>query len=148
MTRPPTDEDLVEKLSPEDEALLSFFRGLERGSLEAIEAAGRQLIGLVTTLIGLFFGVLAFQDSPAYMGAIEVRLLGVLALIALFASLYFCLQLLLPRRILTNVELGEMRRALSELLAHKSSALTWAARTFGAGVFCLLALTFLLLVRQ
>jgi hypothetical protein len=52
-------------LEADDEALIVLFQELEKESLDTLDAAGRQVITLTTTLLGLFFGVLALSDAPS-----------------------------------------------------------------------------------
>ncbi len=134
-------------LTPEDEALQSLFRNLEKNSLETLEAAARQIITLVTTLLGLFFGVLALKDDPAYLSALPVKALAALALGAFLAALFLALDVVLPR--LQNYnrrDLTEMRRLYAALLRRKSGSLRRAQRAFGLGALLLFGLILTILL--
>ena len=65
-SKPTEEEVFVESmpLSPEDERLDKLFDEMETGSLKTLEDAARQIITLSTTLLGAFFGLLAFKDAP------------------------------------------------------------------------------------
>lgn len=143
-----SEEEQVELLTPQDQDLLTFFHGLERNSLESLEAAARQIITLVTTLAGVFFGILAFKDTPTYLSAGEVKVLGTLTLGALLVALLFALDVVMPRRFdLRRDDLTEMHAILHSLFQTKSRSLTFAQWAFGAGLVFWLLLTLVLLFR-
>ncbi|MBC7226887.1 MAG: hypothetical protein H5T61_06600 [Thermoflexales bacterium] len=86
-------------LTPADERLIAYFQDLEQKSLDTLEGAARQLITLVTTLLGLFFGVLAFKDHPTYLALPAVRILGGLAAGFYVLTLFLALDVVMPRRL-------------------------------------------------
>lgn len=133
-------------LSPADERLMAYFQDLEQKSLDTLEGAARQLITLVTTLLGLFFGVLAFKDNPPYLACPVVRVLGGLAAGFYVLTLFLALNVVMPRRLevpLSN--LTAMRQLLRALFDRKSRSLFWAQIAFALGTLALLALILLLL---
>ncbi len=135
-------------LSPADERLVGYFRDLEQKSLETLEGAARQLITLVTTLLGLFFGVLAFKDNPAYLALPAVRVLGGLSAGLYVLALFLALDVVMPRRLEVPIaDLTRMRRLLRGLFDRKSRSLLWAQVAFALGTLALLALILLLLGR-
>ncbi len=135
-------------LSPADERLVGYFRDLEQKSLETLEGAARQLITLVTTLLGLFFGVLAFKDNPAYLALPAVRALGGLSAGLYVLALFLALDVVMPRRLeVPLADLTRMRRLLRGLFDRKSRSLLWAQVAFALGTLALLALILLLLGR-
>ncbi|MCS7178595.1 MAG: hypothetical protein RML46_12855 [Anaerolineae bacterium] len=135
-------------LSPADERLMAYFRDLEQKSLDTLEGAARQLITLVTTLLGLFFGVLAFKDSPTYLALPAVRVLGGLAAGFYVLTLFLALNVVMPRRLDVPLSsLTGMRRLLQALFDRKSRSLFWAQAAFALGTLALLALILLLLAR-
>jgi len=133
-------------LSPADEGLVTYFRDLEQKSLDVLEGAARQLITLVTTLLGLFFGVLAFKDNPRYLACPAVRILGGLAAGLYVLALFLALDVVMPRRMEVSLaNLTRMRRLLYGLFDRKSRSLQWAQVAFALGTLCLLAVIIILL---
>lgn len=134
-------------LSPADERLIAYFRDLEQKSLDTLEGAARQLITLVTTLLGLFFGVLAFKDDPRYLALPAVRILGGLSAGFYALTLFLALNVVMPRRLdVPTANLTAMRRLLRALFDRKSRSLQWAQVAFALGTLALLALILLLLI--
>jgi len=133
-------------LSPADEQLVAYFQGLEQKSLDMLESAARQLITLVTTLLGLFFGVLAFKDNPRYLACPAVCILGSLAAGFYVLTLFLALDVVIPRRLEVSLaNLTRMRRLLHGLFDRKSRSLQWAQVAFALGTLCLLAVILILL---
>ncbi len=135
------DEIFVESapLSPEDERLDKLFDEMETGSLKTLEDAARQIITLSTTLLGAFFGLLAFKDAPSYLGFFEVKFIGTLALTCFMAALYFSLQAISPKRYtFSHANLTAKRKILEEMLAHKHEMVNRASWVFGSGAFLML----------
>ncbi|MGB9872892.1 MAG: hypothetical protein ACPLYD_14700, partial [Anaerolineae bacterium] len=112
------------------------------------EGAARQLITLVTTLLGLFFGVLAFKDNPAYLALPAVRVLGGLSAGLYVLALFLALDVVMPRRLeVPLADLTRMRQLLRGLFDRKSRSLLWAQVAFALGTLTLLTLILLLLRR-
>ncbi|MFN3763627.1 MAG: hypothetical protein ACK4WK_10580 [Anaerolineae bacterium] len=133
-------------LSPADERLVAYFQDLEQKSLDTLEGAARQLITLTTTLLGLFFGVLAFKDNPRYLEIPAVRALGGLAAGFYVLALFLALDVVMPRRLeVPTANLTAMRQLLRALFHRKSRSLRWAQVAFALGTLALLALIILLL---
>jgi len=127
-------------LSPEDEQLNKLFDEMETGSLKTLEDAARQIITLSTTLLGAFFGLLAFKDAPSYLVFFEVKVIGTLALISFMAALYYALQAVSPKRYtFPHANLTAKRKILEEMLAHKHKTVNRASWIFGFGAFLMLA---------
>lgn len=133
------DNEGVRELTEADRHLLDFIRKLEDKSLESLESAARQIITLVTGLLGLFLGILAFKDDPTYLAYWDVKALGVAALLAFLVTLLFALAVLLPREYRVS-DLNSMREALTVMLRRKRDHLRRATFLFAAALF----LTFLL----
>lgn len=133
------DNDGVRELTEADRHLLEFIRKLEDKSLESLESAAKQIITLVTSLLGLFLGILAFKDDPAYLAHWDVKLLGGAALLAFLVTLSFALAVVLPREHRVS-DLNSMRIALTSMLGRKRDNLRAAMLLFGSAVL----LTFLL----
>ena len=126
-------------LSPEDERLDKLFDEMETGSLKTLEDAARQIITLSTTLLGAFFGLLAFKDAPSYLDFFEVKVIGTLALTCFMAALYFSLQAVSPKRYtFSHANLTAKRKILEELLNHKHEMVNRASWIFGFGAFLML----------
>ena len=143
MTRKNKDDEIyVESvpLTAEDERLDKLFDEMEQGSLKTLEDAAKQIITLSTTLLGAFFGLLAFKDAPAYLGFFEIKFIGALALLCFLASLFFALQAVSPKRHdFSRASLTEKRNILEEMLTAKNSAVGWATRVFSIGALLMLA---------
>jgi hypothetical protein len=135
-------------LSKADDNLLDYFKDIESKSLDTLDNAARQIISLVTTLIGLFFGVLAFKDNPSYLASTAVKLLGAASTGLYLAALFFALDVVMPRRLdIPSADLTRMQRLLRNLFDHKNRSLLWAQAAFGVGTLCLLLLILFLLFR-
>lgn len=133
-------------LSETDQSLLAYFKDLERTSLETVEKAAHQLITLVTTILGLFFGVLAFGSTPAYLARPEIRVLGALTTALYVAALLLALDVVMPRRVdLPTADLTAMGALLRHLLDRKSRSLLAAQVTFALATLGLLGLILILL---
>ena len=136
------DEIFVESfpLSPEDERLDKLFDEMEQGSLKTLEDAARQIITLSTALLGAFFGLLALKDAPAYLGFLEIKIIGTGALLAFLVSLLCALAAVSPKRYdFPRASLTEKRKILDEMLQRKHSAVNWASWIFGLGALLMLA---------
>ena len=139
----PTEGDIfVEStiLSPEDERLDKFFDEMETGSLKTLEDAARQIITLSTTLLGAFFGLLAFKDAPDYLNYADVKILGMLASGSFFIALLFALLAVSPKKYkFSRASLTEKRKILEEMLTTKHNAVNSASWIFGIGVLFMIA---------
>ena len=142
MTKQTTNEIQVESspLTAEDARLEKLFDEMESGSLETLENAARQIITLSTTLLGAFFGLLAFKDVPSYLKYMDVKALGVLASGSFFVALLFALLAISPKQYnFPRASLTKKREILDEMLRHKHNAVNWASWIFGIGAFLMLA---------
>jgi len=127
-------------LSESDERLEKLFDEMESGSLETLENAARQIITLSTALLGAFFGLLAFKDAPAYLGFLEIKVIGAMALTAFLLSLFLALRAVSPRRYeFPQASLTAKRKALNEMLKRKQVSVVWASWVFGLGALLMLA---------
>ncbi|GAB4467081.1 MAG: hypothetical protein Kow0070_30260 [Anaerolineales bacterium] len=148
-TKPKDDEILVPSspLSAQDERLEKFFDEMEQGSLKTLEDAARQIITLSTALLGAFFGLLALKDAPAYLGFIEIKIIGAGALLAFFAALFFALTAVSPKRYdFPRASLTARRDILNEMLAHKHRFVRLASWTFAIGALLMLAAALVILI--
>lgn len=127
-------------LSVDDERLEKLFDEMESASLETLENAARQIITLSTALLGAFFGLLAFKDAPAYLGFIEIKVVGALALTAFLLSLLVALRTVSPFPYeFPRANLTAKRKVLDDILMRKQSSIIWASWIFGIGAFLMLA---------
>lgn len=130
---------IVSRLTPGDERLNKLFDEMEQGSLKTLEDAARQIITLSTALLGAFFGLLAFKDAPAYLGFLEIKIIGTGALLAFLVSLFFALVAVSPKRYnFARASLTEKRNILDKMLHFKHRFVGLAAWTFGAGALLML----------
>lgn len=143
---PQDDRDKVRSLTDADRRLIETMREMQAGSLETLEAAARQIITLVTSLLGLFFGILAFKDKPDFLALTEIKVLSMLAMGAYFVALFFALAVVIPRKYHPE-DLGEMRATLETMLGYKRNTLRWAVAAFGTAVLLMLVIAFDLLIR-
>ncbi|GAB4414790.1 MAG: hypothetical protein Kow00123_28010 [Anaerolineales bacterium] len=135
-------------LTKADEDLLEYFKNLERTSLDAFEGAARQLISLITTLLGLFFGVLAFKDAPTYLACLSVRITAALTVVCYVVALFCALAVVVPRRFeIPASDLSAMKAILRTLFRRKGRALRWAQVAFALGTGLLIAVILQLLFR-
>ena len=136
----------VQPVPPDVDELAKWFAQQHLKSPETLDAAARQIITLVTTLLALLFTVLtvASQPLPPYFQLRAVSSLGVLSVIFLLAALLLALLTLRPQRIqVSSHNPEEQRRAFAALVERKSGRLTAAYAFFFCG---LLALGILLIV--
>jgi hypothetical protein len=124
----------------DEEALDTWFNQQALASLDTLEAAARSILGLVTALLGVLFGVLAVASDPlpGYLRLPLVRGLGVVSVAALLAALFGALQVVLPRRVeLSSARPDQQDRAFHDLLDRKARWLRLAAVAFGLGLAAL-----------
>lgn len=135
------DEILVPSapLSAQDERLEQFFDEMEQGSLKTLEDAARQIITLCTALLGAFFGLLALKDAPAYLGFVEIKVIGAGALLAFFMALFFALTAVSPKRYnFARASLTEKRGILNGMLNRKHRFVRLASGCFALGALLML----------
>ncbi len=126
--------------SSEEEAMRKWFDQQRLSSPDNLEQAARLVIGLISGLLTVMFGVLAVaqKDLPGYLALPPVRWLGALVVVLLFVSLAGGLVVVVPFR--TAAQPGQpdaQRRAFEAILQRKSSALTVSAVAFGLGIAAL-----------
>jgi hypothetical protein len=142
---PTNDKDLVEIPSQADKDLINLFNQLRRESLNALERTARQIITLVSALISVFFGILAFSDEAEFLSLPGVKVTGILALGCLLAALFSGLGGLFPSHFtLETGELTGMKTALDRMLRTKHNALNLSLITFGCGVTFLFILVLII----
>lgn len=130
----------VREETEEEKVLDDWFAKQAMASLDTLEAAARSILGLITALLGVLFGVLAVASDPlpGYLRIPLVRGLGVISVAALLAALFGALQVVLPRRVeLSSARPDQQAQAFQDLLGHKSYWLRVAAVAFGLGLAAL-----------
>lgn len=130
----------VREETPAEAAQREWFEKQVLAAPDNLEAAARLLIGLVTGLLGVLFGVLtvASDKPPAYLSLPVVRQLGVVTVAFLLLGLLAALVVVLPRRVVAASTRPESQSAaFNQLLRRKSYALTVATVAFGLGLVAL-----------
>ena len=132
-TRPP---------SPEEERLADWFAEQQLKSPDHLEAAARQMVGLVTGLIGLLLGVVAIAEKPlpSYLAWPLLRWLTVVGIVLLLLALVAGLAVLWPRRwAVSSRSLTDQRQTFEAILQRKARALSAGMVLFCLGVAALAA---------
>lgn len=123
--------------SDREAALRKFFAEQEVKSIDNLEAAARQIIQLVTALLGLLFGVLALSDGDA-VAALKTPLVfwpGLLALGLTLIGLVCALAVIWPGLSTPRAHVpADEERAFAALLARKRDWLYRAVVAFGGGM--------------
>lgn len=146
----PEDDEIpvaASPLSAQDERLEKFFDEMEQRSLQTLEDAARQIITLSTALLGAFFGLLALKDTPAYLGFIEIKIIGAGALLSFFIALFFALAAVSPKRYdFPRASLTAKRHILNEMLRRKHKFVGLASWTFAIGALLMLSAALVILM--
>ena len=136
--------------TPKEQALREWFAKQALASPGTVEAAARTIIGLVTGLLSILFGVLAVAGDPlpSYLWTPWVRPLGVTVVVTLLIALICALVVVLPRKVaVSHHQPEEQAKARQALLARKSRWLKVAIVAFGAGLVALGAVVIVALLR-
>lgn len=127
----------IREATAEEKAQEDWFVQQVLESPTRLEEAARLLIGLVTGLLTVLFGVLAIEKDPlpAYLRAPLVRELGALAVMLLLLGLVAALVVVLPRDWKFNpAALLSQAAVFQRMLRYKSRALTVATIAFALGI--------------
>ncbi len=83
---------------PDEEALHAWFAEQEKDPTKQIDAGAQQIIQLVTALYAVIFGVLAFASDPmpAYLAQANVRIFGLVTVVAYLVALLAALAVIMP----------------------------------------------------
>ncbi len=138
----------VRPLTPEEERWDEWFATQELHSPDNLEAVARQLLGLITGLLGLLLAVLALSESPlpTYLSHPVVPWLGGLGIILLLVALLFAMGVLWPSRLVVSPhKLQEEKAAFRAMVGRKGQLLRIALGAFVWGVLLLGALLVLAL---
>lgn len=138
----------VRAAAPAEKELLRIFDKWESESLSNIEGGARQIIQLVSALLGVMLAALALGDEK-FAAALQAPLpiaLAALTLLAWLAALLAALAVVIPgSHLLRRASLDDMRTVYQTLLAQKSLRMNVAVVAFGAGIVAFGALVFTLL---
>lgn len=135
----------------EEKRQREWFEKQVLASPDHLDEAARLIIGLVTGLLGVLFGVLAIANDPlpAYLRDPNIRGLGGWSVALLLGGLLAALFVVLPWRWTFKPRVPASQAAtFAAILRSKSIALTIAAILFGAGVVFLAALLIFALAKM
>lgn len=121
----------------EEQALREWFDQQALAAPDNLEAAARQIITLVTSLLTILLAVLAVAGDPlpAYFAYASVRWLGVAGVVLLLAALAAALVAVFPfRQTANSARPDEQRMAFGRLLSRKSAYLRVSAVSFFLGL--------------
>lgn len=130
----------VEVATPEDEALRKWLAEQRLKSVDNLEAAARQIITLVTALLGVLFTVLAVTNDPlpSYMRLPLMRGLGIGCVVGLCLALIFALLVVLPFAYGHFPYRTDIQQSVyAQMLGRKATFLTWAGAFFFLGLLAL-----------
>ena len=117
--------------TPKDRALREWFDDQEKRNLDRLEDGAKTITQLVTGLYGVLFAVLALKDHPTYLQRPVVQWLGLLGVVAFFASLLAALVTVYPWRTRYQEDnVDEMAQAYQGILHRKSNSLSVALGAF------------------
>lgn len=123
--RPPTAEE---------ERLAAWFEEQELHSLDRLEAAARQMVGLVTGLMGFLVAVVSLTSYP-YTVWYDLRYFILVDILFFLAALVAGLLVLWPRRWrVSSRNLTQQRCTFEAILRYKSWSLRIALAAFFLGV--------------
>lgn len=132
--------DQVEVESPEEEAVRKWLAEQRLKSVDNLEAAARQIITLVTALLGILFGILAIakEPLPVYLQWPLLRYLGIVSVVGLCLALACALLVVLPFAYRHYPHRPDKQRAaFTDLLNRKGFWLTGAGALFFVGLLAL-----------
>jgi hypothetical protein len=127
----------VREETPAEAAQRDWFEKQVLASPGNLEDTARLIIGLITGLLGVLFGVLTVsaEHLPAYLGLPLVRWLGTATVVAFLFALLAALIVVLPLRLVTHsARPDDQAGAFDRLLWGKARALYFAVVVFGLGV--------------
>ncbi len=123
--------------TPAESQLVARFAQWEAESLTNLESGARQIIQLVSALLGVMLGTLALGDEK-FATALQIPLVIVLASLILFAwlvALLAALAVVIPSEFLTRrASLDDMHATYQTLLQQRNMRLSIAVVAFGSGI--------------
>ena len=134
--RPPTEAE---------KRLAALMQEMEKNQVDFLDAAGKRIVELTTTLLGVLFAVVALGKDfpPPYLkGNTAGQILALLTLFFYLAAMYLGMRTMQPRSYrLYRQNLSGMREELDIIIAYKSRSLK-----LGGVVFWLASLMLGLLI--
>lgn len=132
------DTPLVgEPLSQEDKLWQEQGRELIKGSIDAIESGGKQLITLITTMQGVYLATVAFSEISKNLDKIS-GVLHIALLVPMFfwlTALWFALRIFKTNKYTINLnQPGQIRETIGEIASEKQNNLNWAFVLIACGV--------------
>ena len=130
----------IREENKEEKKLREWFATQALESPNNLEEAAKLLVGLVTGLLGVLFGVLTVsaEKLPAYLSIPSIKGLGVIAVGFWLLSLLAGLFVITPLKWESNAGKPEtQKRTFQELLKYKSAWLTASVILFGVAVIAL-----------
>jgi hypothetical protein len=127
----------VREETPAEAAQRDWFEKQVLASPGNLEDTARLIIGLITGLLGVLFGVLTVsaEHLPAYLSLPLVRWLGTATVVAFLFALLAALIVVLPLRQVTHsARPDDQARTFDHLLRSKARALYIAVVVFWLGV--------------
>ncbi len=127
----------IREETPAEAAQRDWFEKQALASPGNLEEAARLIIGLITGLLGVLFGVLTItaEHPPAYLALPIVRYLGAAVVVVLLVALLAALAVVLPLRLVTNsAKPDDQAKAFAALLRTKANVLMVAVIAFGLGI--------------
>ena len=126
-------------LTDEEKEQSKWFAEQRRGSVDTLDNAAKLIVGLISGMLTLLFGILALSSEPGklpfYITFAWVRWVAMLGVVGLLISLGTGLAAIMPRKWEINPNQPRTEAAaFSEMLQTKSNYLTWCIRSFGAGM--------------
>lgn len=141
----------VRLATPSESQLRTRFEQWEAESLKNLEEGARQIIQLVSALLGVMLGALALGDEKfaATLQKPLVIFLAALVLLAWLGALLTALAVIIPSEFRPRrASLDDLHATHRALLQNKSQWLYWAVGAFGAGVVAFALLLFILLATR
>lgn len=130
----------IREENSEEKKLREWFETQALESPKNLEEAARLLIGLVTGLLGVLFGVLTVsaETLPSYLSLPAVKWCGILAVALWLLSLLCALVVVTPRKWQSDTGKPETQNQIfNAMLIHKSRWLKSSVILFGTAIFAL-----------
>ena len=132
----------VRPRTPEEAAQSAWFAEQRRASVDTLDNAAKLIVGLISGMLTLLFGVLALSNEPSklpvYLTLAWLRWPAGAALLLQLGSLGAGLAVMLPRRWAVNPNQPSSETAVFEsMLRTKSRWLTACIWAFGLGMLVL-----------
>ena len=126
----------TKKQTAAETALDDWFQKQRLASVDNLETAARQIIGLSSTILTVLLGLMALTEEtlPSYMAKPSIQWISWIGLIGLAAGLACALMVVYPRPIHTTNSPEDQQNDFDALLAFKSRWLGRSVIGFGLGM--------------